>query len=92
MEDKFSTDTITEIPVLPLIKRPLFPETLTTLMIARPSDLRTVNWALEHDGYFLAVLQETEDEKSLRQVGTLVKITKYIKLPNSCIHLFTKTV
>lgn len=92
MEDKFSTDTITEIPVLPLLKRPLFPETLTTLMIARPSDLRTVNWALEHDGYFLAVLQETEDEKSLRQVGTLVKITKYIKLPNSCIHLFTTTI
>ncbi len=92
MEDKYSQETVTELPVLPLGERPLFPETLTTLMIARPSDLRTVNWAIEHDGYFLAVLQEKEDETSLRNVGTLVKITKYIRLPNNCIHLFTTTV
>ena len=93
MEDKFASDTVSQVPVLPLIERPLFPETLTTLMIARPYDLRCVNWAIEHEGYFLAVLQEKEDdEKALRPVGTLVKITKYIKLPNNCIHLFTTTM
>ncbi len=92
MEDKFSSDTITEIPVLPLLERPIFPETLTTLMVSRPVDIRTVTWAIEHDGYFLAVIQETNDEKSLRQVGTLVKITKFIKLPNSSIHLFTTAI
>ncbi len=92
MEDKYTLETITEVPVLPIQERPLFPETLTTLMIARPDDVRTVNWAIEHDGYFLAVLQDNEEIKSLRQVGTLVKVTKYIRLPNNCIHLFTTTV
>ena len=92
MDDKYTQDPIEMLPVLPLRDRPLFPETLTTLMIARPYDLRAVLWAIEHDGYFLAVLQENDDEKSLRPVGTLVKISKYIKLPNNCIHLFTTTV
>ncbi len=92
MEDKYTLETITEVPVLPIQERPLFPETLTTLMIARPDDVRTVNWAIEHDGYFLAVLQDNDEIKSLRQIGTLVKVTKYIRLPNNCIHLFTTTV
>ena len=64
MEDKYTLETITEVPVLPIQERPLFPETLTTLMIARPDDVRTVNWAIEHDGYFLAVLQDNEEIKS----------------------------
>ncbi len=92
MEDKYTLETITDVPVLPILERPLFPETLTTLMIARPDDVRTVNWVIEHDGYFLAVLSDGGEMSSLRQIGTLVKITKYIRLPNNCIHLFTTTV
>ncbi len=92
MDDKYTEDKFSGIPVLPLRERPLFPETLTTLMIARPYDLRVINWAVEHDGYFVAVLQDNDDENSLRTVGTLVKISKFIRLPNNCIHLFTTTV
>lgn len=92
MDDKYTQDSVEKLPVLPLRDRPLFPETLTTLMIARPYDLRVVQWAIEHDGYFLAVYQENDDDKSLRNVGTLVKISKYIRLPNNSIHLFTTTV
>ncbi len=92
MDDKYTEDTFSGIPVLMLRERPLFPETLTTLMIARPYDLRVINWAVEHDGYFVAVLQDNDDENSMRKVGTLVKISKFIRLPNNCIHLFTTTV
>lgn len=86
------TVPVTEAPVLPLTEKPLFPETLTTLMIARPEDVRVINYAIEHGGYFVAVLQENQDVKSLKKVGTLTKITKYIKLPNNCIHVFASTI
>ncbi len=92
MNDKYTSDVIENIPVLPLKERPLFPETLVTLMIARGYDLRVVNRAVENDGYFLAVLQEGDDENTLAPVGTLVKISKYIKLPNNCIHLFATPI
>ena len=38
--------------VLPLLERPLFPETFTTLMIGRPSDVQIITKAINGDGYF----------------------------------------
>ena len=82
-----------EAPVLPLSERPLFPETLTTLMIARPEDVKCVNYAIEKNGgVFLALLKEGEGTEGFRKVGTLVKVSKFIKLPNNCIHVFATTL
>ncbi len=91
MEKEDIREVISEVPVLPLMEKPLFPETLTTLVIARPSDVQIINYAIEHGGTFLAVVQEGEDIDSLAKVGTLAKITKFIRLPNSSIHVFATT-
>ena len=62
------------VPVLAISERPLFPETLTTLMIARPEDVKAVNYAIEkNDGIFAAFLKD-KDEGKVRKIGTLVKI------------------
>ncbi len=91
MEKEDIREVISEVPVLPLMEKPLFPETLTTLVIPRPSDVQIINYAIEHGGTFLAVVQEGEDIDSLAKVGTLAKITKFIRLPNSSIHVFATT-
>ena len=81
-----------KVPVLPLFDRPLFPETFTTLMVGRPQDAAVIRQVLDEDGYFLALLQEGEDEKSYRLVGTMSKVSRYIKLPNNCFHVFISTL
>ena len=82
---------VTSAPVLALTERPLFPETFTTLMIARPDDIKAINYAIEKNGgIFVAVLKDEKD--TLRKVGTLAKISKFIKLPNNCIHVFVSTL
>ena len=82
---------VTSAPVLALTERPLFPETFTTLMIARPDDIKAINYAIEKNGgIFVAVLKDEKD--ILRKVGTLAKISKFIKLPNNCIHVFVSTL
>ena len=76
--------------VLALGDRPLFPETFTTLMIGRPQDVLAMTKAIEGDGCFVALLQE--QEKGYRDVGTLCRVSRYIKLPNSCLHVFVSTL
>ena len=76
--------------VLPLLERPLFPETFTTLMIGRPQDVQTMTHVIENDGYFVALLQD--QESGYRNVGTLCRVSRYIRLPNSCIHVFVSTI
>lgn len=81
-----------EMPVLLLQERPIFPESLTTMMVARPEDVRVMNEVIRNEGYFLALLQDGEGKEGCRRVGTVSKITKYIKLPNNCLHLFISTI
>ena len=76
--------------VLPLGDRPLFPETFTTLMIGRPQDVQAMTKVIEGDGYFVALLQDSE--KGYKDVGTLSRVSRYIKLPNSCLHVFVSTI
>ena len=76
--------------VLPLLERPLFPETFTTLMIGRPADVTAITRVIDGDGFFVAVMQEQNG--NFRTVGTLSRVTRYIKLPNNCYHLFVSTI
>ena len=76
--------------VLPLLDRPLFPETFTTLLIGRPQDVQTITKVIERDGYFVALLQDQTN--GFRSVGTLSRVSRYIRLPNSCIHVFVSTI
>ena len=76
--------------VLPLLERPLFPETFTTLLIGRPQDVQIISKVIEGDGCFVALLQN--QGSGLEDVGTLARVSRYIKLPNSCIHVFVSTL
>ncbi len=86
MED--NKDIPSTLPILPLIERPLFPRTLTTLIIGRPEDVNIINNVIEGNGYFIGLLENT---KKTNTVGTLCKINKFIRLPNNCIHAFVST-
>ena len=76
--------------VLPLLERPLFPETFTTLMIGRPSDVQIISKAIDSDGYFVALMQE--ESSGYKKVGTLAKASRFIRLPNNCLHVFISTI
>ena len=76
--------------VLPLLERPLFPETFTTLMIGRPSDVQIITKAINGDGYFVALMQE--EGSGYKSVGTLARASRFIRLPNNCIHVFISTI
>ncbi len=80
----------TEAMVLPLYERPLFPGTFTTLMIGRPEDVAVISQVIEKDnGYFVAALFLNDKPE---EIATLSRITKFIKLPNNCIHVFVSTI
>ena len=67
---------VTSAPVLALTERPLFPETFTTLMIARPEDTKAINYAIEkNNGIFVAVLKDEKDG-NLKKVGKSIQIHK----------------
>ena len=89
-----STNEMEKLPVraivLPLLERPLFPETFTTRMIGRPADVTAITRVIDGDGFFVAVMQE--ENGSFRKVGTLSRVTRYIRLPNNCYHLFVSTI
>ncbi len=76
--------------VLPLLERPLFPETFTTLMIGRPSDVQIITKAINGDGYFVALMND--ESSGYKTVGTLSRATRFIRLPNNCIHVFISTI
>ena len=76
--------------VLPLLERPLFPETFTTLMIGRPSDVQIITKAINGDGYFVALMQE--EGSGYKSVGTLARASRFIRLPKNCIHVFISTI
>ena len=80
------------LPVLPLLEKPLFPETFTTLMIGRPEDVQVMNTIIAADGYFVALYQKAGNPPQFSSVGTLSKVSKFIRLPNNCLHVFISTI
>ena len=89
-----TTNTEEKMPeraiVLPLLERPLFPETFTTLLIGRPLDVQIITKVIEGNGTFVALLQDQAG--GYKSIGTLARVSRYIKLPNNCIHVFVSTL
>ncbi len=75
------------LPILPLVEKPLFPGTLTTMIIGRVEDVNIINNVIDGDGYFIGLLEEEGNN-----VGTACKINKFLRLPNNCIHVFITTL
>lgn len=89
---KADIEKIDKVPVLPLVQRPLFPQTFTTLMIGRPEDVNAMNDVITSNGYFVALLQGQGEDPSFKNIGTLARVAKFIRLPNNCLHVFISTL
>lgn len=76
------------LPVLPLKNAVVYPQIIVPLRVGRPKSLAAVNAAVEHGRQLLTVAQldgELEDpqREDLRNVGTIVKISRIEKSDNS---------
>ena len=88
--DAFSMETLpTEAIVLPLYERPLFPGTFTTLMVGRPEDVSVITQVIEGSSFFVAALFVNDKPE---RIATLARVTKFIRLPNNCLHVFISTI
>ncbi len=88
--DAFSLETLpTEAIVLPLYERPLFPGTFTTLMVGRPEDVSVITQVIEGSSFFVAALFVNDKPE---RIATLARVTKFIRLPNNCLHVFISTI
>ena len=88
--EAFSMETLpTEAIVLPLYERPLFPGTFTTLMVGRPEDVSVITQVIEGSSFFVAALFVNDKPE---RIATLARVTKFIRLPNNCLHVFISTI
>ena len=76
------------LPVLPLKNAVVYPQIIVPLRVGRPKSLAAVHAAVEHGRQLLTVAQldgELEDpqREDLRNVGTIVKISRIEKSDNS---------
>ena len=67
-----------KVPVLAISERPLFPETLTTLMIARPEDVKAV--AMEVLRHRIILSYEAEAEEVSAEL-VVQKILDSVEVP-----------
>ena len=90
--EKTDIEKIDKVAVLPLFQRPLFPQTLTTLIIGREEDVAVMNNIISTNGYFVALLRGNDKDPSYKSVGTLAHVSKFIRLPNNSLHVFVSTM
>jgi len=83
--------------VIPMKTRPVFPGIFMPLIIEEEKYKRTIEKALETDGFVGLILMENPeleavDEQALHRVGTVGKIIKKINLPDGKINIFINTI
>ena len=83
--------------VIPMKTRPVFPGIFMPLIIEEEKYKRTIEKALEIDGFVGLILMENPeleavDEQALHRVGTVGKIIKKINLPDGKINIFINTI
>ncbi len=85
-----------QLPLIPLMGRPIFPGIFTPIMIGNIEDVKVVDEALASDGMVGLVMIKNEFEKpkadDLHAVGTAAKIVKKINLPDGGANIFISTL
>ena len=86
-----------KIFVIPMKTRPVFPGIFMPLIIEEEKYKRTIEKALETEGFVGLILMENPeleavDEQALYRVGTVGKIIKKINLPDGKINIFINTI
>lgn len=99
-------ETINEkkIKLLYLEERPLFPGGVATLVVNREEDKRMIESIGSNDLTFGVSLLlddnikadfahiDRKGKKSVARTGTLCKLTRYVRLPNTSLHVFAETL
>lgn len=94
--------TPSNIYILPLTQRPLFPGLFTPLLITGERDAEVVERATEHGGLIGTLLEKPlpdgvdaealSCEERFYKVGTLCRILKSIKLPDGGLNIYISTL
>ena len=98
---------ITNLRMLVLDQKPLFPGGMTTLVIQRAEEINMIEDASKDSTLFGVVLslgdkanlslRERLEEQNRKQpltyeYGTLARVTRFVRLPNKSIHAFVETI
>ena len=88
---------LSNIPVVAMRDAIVFPNTLYPILAGRPRSIKALNKAYNSDGYLLLCAQrqvDTEEPewKDLYEVGTLARITQFLKLPNNLIKVLVQGI
>lgn len=88
--------------ILPLAQRPLFPGLFTPLLVTGDKDAEIIQKAIEHGGLLGTLLEKKQDEgvdvqtlsydERFYRVGTLCRILKSIKLPDGGMNIYVSTL
>ena len=93
------------IRMLYLEERPLFPGGMATLVVNRDEDKRLIE-EISAEGSVFGVslliddemkadfehIERQEGQKAVARTGTLCKLTRYVRLPNTSLHVFAETL
>ncbi len=88
--------------ILPLTQRPLFPGLFTPLLVTGEKDAEIIQKAIEHGGLLGTLLEKKQEEgvdvqklsydDRFYRVGTLCRILKSIKLPDGGMNIYVSTL
>jgi len=83
--------------IIPVKTRPVFPGIFMPLIIGGDKHIRTIEKALEGDGFIGLVLiknpeQDVDQDNNFYRIGTIAKIMKKINLPDGKINIFINTI
>ncbi len=93
------------IRLLYLEERPLFPGGVATLVVNRDEDKRLIE-EISTEGSIFGVslllednlksefehIERGEGKKAVAMIGTLCRLTRYVRLPNTSLHVFAETL
>jgi ATP-dependent Lon protease len=85
-----------QLPLVSLSGRPIFPGIFTPIMIGNPMDIKLIDSVISGDSLVGLVLLRNENGNlgigDLYEVGTVAKIIKKINLPDGGINIFISTL
>ena len=58
-------------------------------MVGRPEDVSVITQVIEGSSFFVAALFVNDKPE---RIATLARVTKFIRLPNNCLHVFISTI
>ncbi|EGV18304.1 endopeptidase La [Thiocapsa marina] len=90
-----ASDTLQEVPVLPLRDVVVYPHMVIPLFVGRDKSIRALDAAMASDKQILLIAQKSADVddpgvKDLHEIGTLANILQLLKLPDGTVKVLVE--